>query len=60
MKVNVDGACNPDGGASACAGVVRDYKGKVRGDFLFNMGRGDCYVAVGYSHGIKVELRVWC
>ena len=45
VKVNVDGACNPNGGASACAGVMRDYKGKVRGDFLFNMGIGDCYVA---------------
>ena len=26
-------------------GVMRDYKRKVRGGFLFNMGRGDCYIA---------------
>ena len=41
----MDGDCNWNGGTISCAGVMRDYKGMIRGGFLFNIGGGDSYKA---------------
>ena len=57
VKLNVDGACSIPGGMTSCAGVLRDSRGEVRGGFLFNIGRGDCFYAKTW--GIRMGLR-WC
>ena len=47
-KMNTDGACNPKLGMIACGGILRDYRGEVKGGFMFNIG-----------HGVSFEAEMW-
>ena len=43
--MNTDEACNPNLGMITCEGILRDFRGEVKGGFMFNIGRGVSFEA---------------
>ena len=55
FKINTDGACQSLLGIAASGGILRDYKGEVKGGFMFNIGQGGSFLAEVW--GILMGLR---
>ena len=53
--MNTDGSGRGTVGNIACGGVMRDWKGEVKGGFLFNVGNGGSFLAELW--GILMGLR---
>lgn len=46
VKINVYGATTSEENMTAYSGIMRDYRGKVKWSFLFNIKRGNSFLVV--------------